>query len=210
MAVGAEDHATAAGHPFAHVLVDHRLMGWNVDPAVLPGRREPESVVVLVDGAAYSTQGVVAVGEDVGQRKLAHAGGPCRLDDAHIGDVVRRDRVEPDMEHPASGIGGVGPHDSRRDGPATGLRDPPSNVFTRETTGRGHGPDNRFVIGGTFHLDKILAVDEKHLAALRYSYHVHLAFAAGVRCSFNDKDGSIRELGGAVNICCLQLFQLWQ
>ena len=53
-----------------------------------------EFVVVLVDGAADSAEAVVAVGQDVGQRELLHAGSAGRLDDADIGDVVAGHRVE--------------------------------------------------------------------------------------------------------------------
>ena len=53
-----------------------------------------ELVVVLVDGAADSAEAVVAVGQDIGQRELLHAGSAGRLDDADIGDVVAGHRVE--------------------------------------------------------------------------------------------------------------------
>ena len=51
-------------------------------------------MVVLVDGAADGAEGVVAVGEHIGQLEFRHAGGSRRLDDAYIGDVVAGHGVE--------------------------------------------------------------------------------------------------------------------
>ena len=53
-------------------------------------------MVVLVDGAAHRAQGVVAVGEHIGQRKFCQSGGPGSLDDAHIRNVVGGHGVKPD------------------------------------------------------------------------------------------------------------------
>ena len=74
--------------------------------AVLLGGGQTEHVVVLVDGAAYGAEAVVAVGEDVGQGELLEAAGPGGLDDAHVGDVVRGHGVELDLQigHVAAGV----------------------------------------------------------------------------------------------------------
>ena len=92
--VGAEDHLAAACHGLAVVAVDVGHVGGHVDAAVLVGRRQRELVVVLVDGAADGAQAVVAVGQDVRQRELLHAGSAGSLDDADIGDIVAGHGVE--------------------------------------------------------------------------------------------------------------------
>ena len=92
--VGAEDHLAAAGHGLTVVAVDVCHVGRNVDAAVFMSGGQGEFVVILVDGAADSAEAVVAVGQDVGQRELLHAGSAGRLDDADIGDVVAGHRVE--------------------------------------------------------------------------------------------------------------------
>ena len=94
MAVGAEDHAAAAGHHLPRILVDHRLIGGDVVSAVLHGGRQAEGVVVLVDGAAHGAETVVAVGENVRHRELPQAAGLGGLNDAHIGDVVGDETIE--------------------------------------------------------------------------------------------------------------------
>ena len=106
MGVGAEDHPSAAGVHLAHIAVNDGLVGGNEFAAVPFGRRQAENVVVLVDGAADGAQGVVAVGQHIGQRKFLQAGGPRRLDDAHIGDVVRGHGIEfqPQRIHIPGGI----------------------------------------------------------------------------------------------------------
>ena len=92
--VGAEDHAAAACHGLTVVAVDVGHVGGDVDAAVLVGSGEGELVVVLVDGAADSAEAVVAVGQDIGQGELLHAGSTGGLDDADISDVVAGHGVE--------------------------------------------------------------------------------------------------------------------
>ena len=92
--VRAEDHPPAPGHRFAVVAVDVCQIGRNVDAPVAVGGGQGKLVVVLVDRPADRAQRVVAVGEHVGEGKGRHARCPCRLDDAHIGDVVAGHRVK--------------------------------------------------------------------------------------------------------------------
>ena len=99
MGVGAEDHPSAAGVHLAHIAVDDGLVGGNELTAVPFGRRKAENMVVLVDGAADGAQGVVAVGQHIGQRKSFQPGSPRRLDDAHVGDVVGSHGVEFQPQH---------------------------------------------------------------------------------------------------------------
>ena len=96
--VGAQDHPAAAGHGLPVIAVDIGHVGGHIDAAVLVGGGEGELVVVLVDGAANGAEGIVAVGQHIGQGELGHAGGPGSLDDAHIGDVVGGHGVELQLE----------------------------------------------------------------------------------------------------------------
>ena len=81
-------------------------------------------MVILVDGAAHGAQAVVTVGQSIGNGEFLHAGGPCLLDDAHIGDVVGHHGVKPDAQ--LHGIRGL----------VVGLQDLP-----------GHGPAAGFLLG---------------------------------------------------------------
>lgn len=81
--------------------------GTNIPPYFLQGR-QPEQVVVLVDGSAHRAQGIVAVGEHVGQRKPLHPRSPGCLDHPHEGDVVGGHGVEfePETVHVAGCVVG--------------------------------------------------------------------------------------------------------
>ena len=132
--VGAQDHLAAPGEVLAHEGVDDGDVGRHEDAAVLLGRGEAKDVVVLVDGASDGAQGVVAVGEHVGQRELRHAGRARRLDDAHEGDVVARHGVKADLER----LGVSGGVVRLQDGPGDGA---PTGHFGRgrDASGRGVG-----------------------------------------------------------------------
>ena len=78
--------------------MNHGDVGGNVDSAVLLGSGEAEHVVVLIDGAAHRAQGVVAVGQNVGERELLHPGRLGGLHDANKGDVVAGHGVEFDLQ----------------------------------------------------------------------------------------------------------------
>ena len=103
MAVAAEDHLAAAAHALAHISVYDRLMRRNEYASVLLRRRQTEHVIVLVDRTAYRAKTVVAVGQHVRERELLQTARLCGLDYAHVGDVVRRERVESDIEQFALG-----------------------------------------------------------------------------------------------------------
>ena len=81
-------------------------MGGHKLAAVLLGGGQAKHMVVLVDGAAHGAQGVVTVGQHIGQGELLQAGGPGGLDDAHIGDVVAGHGVhlEPEGVGVAGGV----------------------------------------------------------------------------------------------------------
>ena len=84
-------------------------------------------MVILVDGAAYSAQGVVAVGQHIGQGELLEPGGPGGLDDAHIGDVVAGHGVHLQLEGILAAGGVVAGQDAvghgfRPAGSSVGLR----------------------------------------------------------------------------------------
>ena len=114
--VGAQDHLSAAGHGLAHVLMDYADVGRNIDSAVFFSGGKAEHVVILIDGAAYRAQGVVAVGQDIGQRELFHAGSSGCLDDTYEGNVVGSHGVETDAKvvHGLRCV--VGLHDGIGDG----------------------------------------------------------------------------------------------
>ena len=69
------------------------------DTAVLLGGRKAEKMIVLVDGSTHGAKAVVTVGQGVGYGKFRKPAGPRRLDNAHIGDVVRRHGVKADAQH---------------------------------------------------------------------------------------------------------------
>ena len=76
--------------------MDNGLVGGHVDTAVLLGCRETEHMVILVDGTAYRTQGVMAVGHRVGDGEFIQAGGTGCLNDADVCDVVAHHGIELD------------------------------------------------------------------------------------------------------------------
>ena len=94
MAVAAQDHPSAACHHLTGVLVDHRLVGRDIDAAVFFRGAETEYMVILVYSTAHSAQAVVAVGHHIGQRKFLQSRCLCSLDDTHISDVVGDQTVE--------------------------------------------------------------------------------------------------------------------
>ena len=96
--VGAQDHLAAAGHHLTHVLMDNADVRRNIDAAVLLSSREAKHVVIFVDRAADRAQGVVAVGQNIGQQELFHSGSSCCLDDSYESDVMGCHRVEPDAK----------------------------------------------------------------------------------------------------------------
>ncbi len=88
--------------------MDDGDVGRDEDAAVFPGGAEREGMVILIDGPAHRAQAVVAVGHHVWNRKLPHPAGPRRLDDANIGDVMRREAVKGDPQRlrvPAPAVG---------------------------------------------------------------------------------------------------------
>ena len=98
MGVGAQNHVAAGRQGLTGILMNNRLIGRHIDSAVLLGGGKAEHMVVLIDGAAYRAQGVVAVGHGIGQRELPQAAGAGRLDNAHIGNVMAYHGVKADAE----------------------------------------------------------------------------------------------------------------
>ena len=56
MTVGAENHPPAGSQTFPGVLVNHRLIGRDIDAAVFFGGGKTKGMVVLIDGATHGTQ----------------------------------------------------------------------------------------------------------------------------------------------------------
>ena len=94
VAVGTQDHLSASGHHLTHILMDYRNMRRNIDAAVFFCSRKAEHVVILIDGAAYRTQRIMAVGQHIGNGELFHAGCLCRLDDSHKSNIMRSHGIE--------------------------------------------------------------------------------------------------------------------
>ena len=69
MGIGAQNHLSAARKHFPCELVDDRLMRRHIDAAVFLRAGQAEHMVILVDGAAHRAQGIVAVGEHIGDRE---------------------------------------------------------------------------------------------------------------------------------------------
>ena len=70
MAVGTEDHLSAACKHFSCKLMDNCLMRRYVNSAVLLGTGESKHMVIFIDGSAYCTERVVAVGQYIWYREF--------------------------------------------------------------------------------------------------------------------------------------------
>lgn len=55
-------------------------------------------MVVIIDGPADGAEGIVTAGQDIGKRKLLHPGGSCRLDNAHVGDIMAHHGIKFDLQ----------------------------------------------------------------------------------------------------------------
>ena len=121
MGVGAQDHLAAAGQALTGVLVDDRLVGGDVDAAVLFCGGQAEGVVILIDGAAHGAQGVVAVGHSVRNGELLQAGSLGGLNNADEGDVVGDQGIKLDLHLLGVLALVVGAQDGIRDGLFPGL-----------------------------------------------------------------------------------------
>ena len=98
MGVRAENHAAAACHGLTHILVNDCHVRRNIDAAVLLCSGQSEYMVILIDGAADSTQGVVTVGQHVRNREALHTGSLRRLHNADKGDVMGCHGIELDAQ----------------------------------------------------------------------------------------------------------------
>lgn len=76
---------------------DRKVRGHEVR-AVLFRRGKAEDVVVLVDGAPHRAEGVMTVGQSVRERKFFQTARLRRLNDPDVGDIVRGDGVELDLQ----------------------------------------------------------------------------------------------------------------
>ncbi len=122
VAVRAEDHVAAFGQSLSCELMDHGLIGGNIDSAIFLGCGQTEHVVVLVDCAADCAERVVAVGHGVRDGELLQSAGAGRLDDAYISNVMRHHGIESDAHFlPLSAVHIVGTQDSVGDSVFAGL-----------------------------------------------------------------------------------------
>ena len=73
-------------------------MRGNVIRTVLFCGGKPENVIVFVDRSPYCTQRVMAVGQRIRYGKTGKTARFRRLNDAHISNIVRGDRVKPKFQ----------------------------------------------------------------------------------------------------------------
>ena len=62
--------------------------------AVFARRRIAKDMIVLIQRAAYGAETVMTVSKRVRNGKFLQAAGPCRLNNAHIGYIMRGKRVK--------------------------------------------------------------------------------------------------------------------
>ena len=98
MGVRAQDHFSGTRHHFPHVLVEHTAIGGQENAAVALGIGEAEGMVILQDGAAHCAEGIVAVGEHIGNGEFLQSGGPGGLENVHIVVVRGHHGVEAQLE----------------------------------------------------------------------------------------------------------------
>ena len=106
MRIGAEDHGADAGQHLTGILVDDCLMRRYIDAAVPLCAGETKHVVILIDRSADCAKGIVAVREYIGDREFLQSRSSRCLNNADIGDVVRRHFVKFDLQmlHAAGNI----------------------------------------------------------------------------------------------------------
>ncbi len=84
MGVGAQDHFSGTRHHFPHILVEYTAIGRQENAAVALGIGETEGMVVLQDGATHCAEGIVAVGEHIGDGELLQTRSPGCLENIYI------------------------------------------------------------------------------------------------------------------------------
>ena len=106
MAVRTKDHPAAARKHLPRVLMDDRLMRRYIDTAVFLRAGQPEHMVIFIDRTAHRAQGIVAVGQHIGDWELLQPRSPSRLDDPHERDIMGGQLVKSDLQvfHIARGI----------------------------------------------------------------------------------------------------------
>ena len=78
--------------------MDNCLMRGYIDSAVFFRTGQTKHVVILVDGAAYGTQGVMTVGQYIGHGELLQSGCSCGLDDTYKGNIMAGKLIEADLK----------------------------------------------------------------------------------------------------------------
>ncbi len=78
--------------------MDYRDMGRYINTAVLLCGGQAEQMVVFIDGAAYGAQRVMAVGQYIGKGEFRQTACPGCLDDAHIRNIMRCQRIKFDLQ----------------------------------------------------------------------------------------------------------------
>ncbi len=109
MRVRPQYHLAAASHSLAHILVNNCYMRWYKNSAIFFCCRKTKYMVILIDCSAYCTKGVVAIGENIRDRKLFHARCLGCLNNTYKGNIVAGHGIKLDTEivHILSGIMGL-------------------------------------------------------------------------------------------------------
>ncbi len=96
--VAAKNHLSAAGITLPHIGMNDSLMRRNKFAAIFLCRRQAKHMVVLIDRAADSAQGVMTVGQHIGQGKFLQSRSSCGLNNANISNVMARHGVDLKLE----------------------------------------------------------------------------------------------------------------
>ena len=98
MGIRSENHFSAAGVHFTHILMDDCHMRRNKDPAVFLRCSQPKHMVIFIDRSADRIQRIMAAGENIRHREFIHPGGSRCLNNADISDIMGCQSVEFDAK----------------------------------------------------------------------------------------------------------------
>ncbi|CDC63618.1 unknown [Clostridium sp. CAG:448] len=98
MRIGTENHFPTPRQHFTRKRMNHRLICRYINTAVFFCRRKSEYMIIFIDGSSDRTQGIVAIGQRIGNRKRRHTACPCRLDNTYIGNVMRYQCIKAQMQ----------------------------------------------------------------------------------------------------------------
>ena len=98
MRIAPEDHTACCGEHFPRKLVNDRLVRRHIDSTIFFCSRKTKQVIVFVDGTANRTKRIVAVRQDIGDGKPLQSGGPRRLNNADVGNIMTGQLIKSNMK----------------------------------------------------------------------------------------------------------------